>query len=223
MQILNVKPPFGHAAQTHRQTSEEASTAVVMKGQVAKIPRASAQPDAEIFFDESLSPISSVDLKETHRLARFLPVIVLIPKPAAADQVALRRISLAKSSSERSKMTKLLGVLGKAVERFKSTSGGSTVVFGDVTVNFSTMEALRKGEPVVLTAMEFKTLKYLIQNARRVISRDEMLNEVWGYENYPCTRTVDNHILRLRQKLERNPTRPVHFRTMHGAGYKFLP
>jgi DNA-binding response OmpR family regulator len=194
-----------------------------MKSQVAKIPRGSAQQDAEIFFDESLSPISSVDLKETHRLARFLPVIVLIPKPAAADQVALRKISLAKSSSERSKTTKLLGVLGKAVERFKSTSGGSTVAFGDVTVNFSAMEALRKGEPVVLTTMEFKTLKYLIRNARRVISRDEMLNEVWGYENYPCTRTVDNHILRLRQKLERDPARPVHFRTMHGAGYKFLP
>jgi DNA-binding response OmpR family regulator len=141
-------------------------------------------------------------LKETHRLARFLPVIVLIPKPAAADQVALRKISLAKSSSERSKTTKLLGVLGKAVERFKSTSGGSTVAFGDVTVNFSAMEALRKGEPVVLTTMEFKTLKYLIRNARRVISRDEMLNEVWGYENYPCTQTVDNHILRLRRKLE---------------------
>jgi DNA-binding response OmpR family regulator len=162
-------------------------------------------------------------LKETHRLARFLPVIVLSPKPAAADQVALRKISLAKSSSERSKTTKLLGVLGKAVQRFKSTSGGSTVAFGDVTVNFSAMEALRKGEPVVLTTMEFKTLKYLIRNARRVISRDEMLNEVWGYGNYPCTRTVDNHILRLRQKLERDPARPMHFRTMHGAGYKFLP
>ena len=223
MQILNVKPPFGHAARTHRQTLGEASTAVVMKSKVAKIPRASAQPDAEIFFDESLSPISSVDLNETQRLARFLPVIVLIPKPAAADQVALRKISLAKSSSERSEITKLLAVLGKAVERFKITSGGSTVGFGDVTVNFSTMEALREGEPVVLTSMEFKTLKYLIQNARRVISRDEMLNEVWGYENYPCTRTVDNHILRLRQKLERDPSRPVHFRTMRAAGYKFLP
>ena len=81
----------------------------------------------------------------------------------------------------------------------------------------------RKGEPVMLTALEFKTLKYLAQNARRVISRDELLNEVWGYENYPCTRTVDNHILRLRQKLEKNPSRPVHFRTVHGAGYKFLP
>jgi hypothetical protein len=68
-------------------------------------------------------------------------------------------------------------------------------VFGDVTIRFSAMEAFRKGEPVVLTTMEFKVLKYLIQNAHRVISRDELLNEVWGYENYPCTRTVDNHIL----------------------------
>jgi DNA-binding response OmpR family regulator len=189
----------------------------------AQIVRASAEPDAEIFFDESLSPITSVDLKEIHRLARFLPVIVLIPRSTGAHQVAPHQSSVAKPSSERSETTDLLGVLGKAVERFKSTSGGSMVAFGDVTINFSAMEALRKGEPVVLTTMEFKTLKYLIQNARRVISRDELLNEVWGYENYPCTRTVDNHILRLRQKLERNPSRPVHFRTMHGAGYKFLP
>jgi DNA-binding response OmpR family regulator len=85
------------------------------------------------------------------------------------------------------------------------------------------MEASRKGRPVKLTAMEFKTLKYLVQNTRRVISRDELLNEVWGYENYPCTRTVDNHILRLRQKLERDPSQPIHFRTVHRAGYKFLP
>ncbi|HEY6767299.1 MAG TPA: helix-turn-helix domain-containing protein, partial [Candidatus Sulfotelmatobacter sp.] len=71
--------------------------------------------------------------------------------------------------------------------------------------------------------LEFKTLKYFMQNARRAISRDELLNEVWGYENYPCTRTVDNHILKLRQKLERDPSKPAHFRTLHGAGYKFLP
>jgi DNA-binding response OmpR family regulator len=71
--------------------------------------------------------------------------------------------------------------------------------------------------------MEFKTLRYLIQNARLVISRDQLLNEVWGYENYPCTRTVDSHILRLRQKLEQDPSEPIHFVTVHGAGYKFLP
>jgi DNA-binding response OmpR family regulator len=223
MQIPSREPPFGHAARIQRQIPEQAPVAVVMDSQVTQISRATAQPGAEIFFDESLSPISSVDVKDIHRLARFLPVMVLIPRSADAHQVEPRKPSVVKSSSERSETTKLLGVLGKAVERFKSVIGASTVAFGDVTVNFATMETLRKGEPVVLTAKEFKTLKYLIQNARRVISRDELLNEVWGYENYPCTRTVDNHILRLRQKLERNPSRPAHFRTMHGAGYKFLP
>jgi DNA-binding response OmpR family regulator len=56
-----------------------------------------------------------------------------------------------------------------------------------------------------------------------VISRDELLNEVWGYQNYPSTRTVDNHILKLRQKLEKDPANPEHFRTVHSAGYKFVP
>jgi DNA-binding response OmpR family regulator len=85
------------------------------------------------------------------------------------------------------------------------------------------MEALRKGEPVVLTTLEFNALKYLTQYPGRVISRDEMLNEVWGYENYPVTGTVDNTIFRLRRKLERDPSSPVHIRTLHGAGYKFVP
>jgi DNA-binding response OmpR family regulator len=141
----------------------------------------------------------------------------------APDRAAPQKISLAKSPWQGSETTKLLGVLGKVVERFKSTSEGNTAAFGDVTVNFSTMEAFRKSEPVVLTTKEFQTLRYFIQHAGRVISREELLNEVWGYENYPCTRTVDNRVLRLRQKLERDPSRPAHFRTIHGAGYKFLP
>jgi DNA-binding response OmpR family regulator len=117
----------------------------------------------------------------------------------------------------------LLGLFGQAVNLLETADTNNVVVFGDVIVNFPALEVHRKGRPVVLTALEFKTLKYFIQNARRAISRDELLNEVWGYENYPCTRTVDNHILKLRQKLERDSSRPVHFRTVHGAGYKFLP
>jgi DNA-binding response OmpR family regulator len=220
MQIPRQKPPFGQVAPTHLQTPEEISAPVVMKSRVSQISRASTEPDAPIFFDESLSPITSADLNEIRRLESFVPVIVLIPRSAVADQVSSRNTWLAKLSSQSSETRKLLGVVGK---RLENTSGGSTVTFGDVSVNFSAMETLRKGEPVVLTAMEFKVLKYLVQNARRVISRSELLNEVWGYENYPCTRTVDNHILRLRQKLERDPARPVHFRTMHRAGYKFSP
>lgn len=198
-----------------------------MKSPVAQFTRASvepvAEPDAELFFDESLSRIPSLDWKEIQRLSLFLPVIVLIPRSTAKNQVAPRKIAAAEPSGENREATKLLGVFGKAIERLKSTNAESMFAFGDVTVSFSAMETLRNGEPVVLTTMEFKTLKYLIQNARRVISRDELLTEVWGYENYPSTRTVDNRILRLRQKLERDPSRPAHFRTVHGAGYKFLP
>jgi DNA-binding response OmpR family regulator len=95
--------------------------------------------------------------------------------------------------------------------------------FGDIVVNFDSMEVTRSGRPVALTAQEFRVLRYFTENAGRVIGRDELLNEVWGYQNYPSTRTVDNHILRLRQKLEPDPANPRHFLTMHGAGYKFAP
>lgn len=108
-----------------------------------------------------------------------------------------------------------IGISGSGAEH-------SVVRFGEVCVDFSSMEVTRSEDNVALTTLEFKLLKFLVQNAGRVISRDEMLNEVWGYENYPCTRTVDNHILRLRQKLERDPSSPVHFHTVHGVGYKFV-
>jgi DNA-binding response OmpR family regulator len=85
------------------------------------------------------------------------------------------------------------------------------------------MEIHCNDQPVTLTNQEFKILAYLIKNPLKVISRDELLNEVWGYENYPCTRTVDNHILKLRKKLEPEPAQPRHFRTIHGTGYRFVP
>ena len=95
--------------------------------------------------------------------------------------------------------------------------------FGQVRIDLLSMEVARAGRPARLTAMEFKVLRFFWFNQHRVISRDELLNEVWGYENYPCTRTVDNHVLKLRQKLERDPSQPVHFRTAHGMGYRFVP
>jgi DNA-binding response OmpR family regulator len=92
-----------------------------------------------------------------------------------------------------------------------------------VIVDFPKTQITRGGEKITVTPKEFKTLEFLAKNAQRVISRDELLNEVWGYQNYPCTRTVDNHILRLRQKLEIEPSNPSHFLTIHRVGYKFVP
>jgi DNA-binding response OmpR family regulator len=97
------------------------------------------------------------------------------------------------------------------------------LTFGDARIDFTSMEATQGGNPVTLTAQEFKLLKFFAASPGRVLSRDELLNEVWGYQNYPSTRTVDNHILRLRQKLEPDPTNPRYFLTIHGAGYKFVP
>lgn len=97
------------------------------------------------------------------------------------------------------------------------------VRFGQVRIDLLAMEVRRLDQLVRVTAMEFKILKFFIANPNRVISRDELLNQVWGYDNYPCTRTVDNHVLRLRQKLELSVAKPVHFQTVHGIGYKFIP
>jgi DNA-binding response OmpR family regulator len=175
-----------------------------------------------LFVDESLARIPTINSEEIRNLSRFLPVIVLIHK-STIKKLAVREITDGKSLTDTSESTKLLGLFGQAVGRFKTADIDNVFVFGDVIVSFSALEVHRNEQPVVLTALEFKALKYFIQNPRRAISRDELLNQVWGYENYPCTRTVDNHILRLRQKLEQDPSRPAHFRTVHGTGYKFLP
>jgi DNA-binding winged helix-turn-helix (wHTH) protein len=98
----------------------------------------------------------------------------------------------------------------------------SVVLFGTVRVDLFKSEVSRSDTPVVLTALEFKVLRFFVTSPGRVISRDELLNQVWGFENYPCTRTVDNHVLRLRKKLEPDPAHPVHFQTVHGIGYRFV-
>jgi DNA-binding response OmpR family regulator len=85
------------------------------------------------------------------------------------------------------------------------------------------MEISKSGTPVALTAHEFKLLRYFLDNPGRVVARDELLNDVWGLNFHLTTRTVDNQILKLRQKLEQDPANPVHFRTVHGVGYKFVP
>ena len=117
----------------------------------------------------------------------------------------------------------LLEQVRKEIDRARATVKEGLVRFGTVTVDLLSMEVRRSDRPVNLTSMEFKVLKYLVLNPNRVISRDDFLDQVWGYENYPCTRTVDNHILKLRQKLEAELANPVHFRTVHGTGYKFTP
>jgi len=94
--------------------------------------------------------------------------------------------------------------------------------FGDVIINFKRAEVTKNKQPVELSAMEFKLLHFLIENDGAVHSRDKVLDEVWGYDAMPSTRTVDVHIAWLRQKLEDNPKYPQFIQTVHGFGYKFV-
>jgi Transcriptional regulatory protein, C terminal len=179
-------------------------------------------PLTALSLSDLLARTQTLNVNEIRQLARFVPVIILIPE-SSPGQSAQPNIPCNRSLKETGKTAKTLDLLGRATDQGRSLGQDGEFSFGQVNVNFLEMSAQRNGEPVVLTTMEFKVLKYLIQNARRVVSRNELLNEVWGYDNYPLTRTVDNHILRLRQKLEQRPSRPAHIRTVHGAGYKFLP
>ena len=95
--------------------------------------------------------------------------------------------------------------------------------FGGVDIDFRSYEAKCNGKPVEMTRKEFAILRYLAARAGQVVSRDDLLNEVWGYESYPASRTVDNHVAGLRAKLERNSSEPEHIKTVHGVGYKFIP
>jgi DNA-binding response OmpR family regulator len=179
-------------------------------------------PVTTLSLSDLLARTHGLNIEQICQLAPFVPVIILIPE-SSHGQTVRPKVACNRSPNETAKRAKILGLLGEGTERTRSLGQDSEFSFGQVSVNFLEMSAHRNGEPVVLTAMELKLLRYLIQNARRVVSRNELLNEVWGYDNYPLTRTVDNHILRLRQKLEQQPSRPVHIQTVHGAGYKFLP
>jgi DNA-binding response OmpR family regulator len=188
-----------------------------------------------VVLDLKLPGITGKELcREFKALASSVPIVVLSANSEVEDKVLLLELGADDYVTKPFSPKELLARVRRAMRRTESphqvvshiaakSVNHEVLTFGDAHIDFTSMEATRGGKPVTLTTQEFKLLKYLATSAGRVISREELLNEVWGYQNYPTTRTVDNHILRLRQKLEPDPTSPRFLMTMHGAGYKFLP
>jgi DNA-binding winged helix-turn-helix (wHTH) protein len=181
---------------------------------------ADSESASAIPFEELLALMPVAHLEELHKFSPLIPIIVLIPKSKLRDGMTGQKLCLYNTYGSVG-IAKTLGVADWDLRKLRTPRIDVEIAFGDVTVNFSAMEVRRKGVPVRLTKLEFKTLEYLAMNEGKVISRNELLNEVWGYSNYPCTRTVDNQILKLRQKLERDPRNPVYFETVFSVGYKF--
>jgi DNA-binding response OmpR family regulator len=181
-----------------------------------------AVPSA-VVLDLRLPGISGREVcREFKQSSPAVPIIVLSATSDVSDKVLLLELGADDYVTKPFSPRELLARVRAALRRTLRPQVTERFSFGDVSIDFTKMEIVREGRTIALTAQEFKTLKFMVQNAERVITRDELLNEVWGYHNYPSTRTVDNHILKLRQKLEKDPANPVHFRTVHGVGYKFV-
>ena len=182
-----------------------------------------ANPPTAIVLDAQLSDISGQEIfRRLRRLVPSTPIIVVSARSSVAEKVLFLDLGAADYVTKPFSERELLARLRAAMRRAVTSPGESQLSFDDVTVDFGKMELLRAGCRIRMTALEFKVLRFMTHNLGRVISRSELLNEVWGYQNYPTTRTVDNHILRLRQKLEKDPSNPVHFQTVHSMGYRFV-
>ncbi len=176
-----------------------------------------------VMVDLRLPGMSGVEVCKQLRAAQVkTPIIVLSAVGDEVDKVLLLEMGaddyVVKPFGTRELLARI-----RAVLRRSSESKPRVLQFADVQVDLDRRAVIRKGEELKFTPAEYNLLTYFIQNPDRPLTRDMILNSVWGYESYPNTRTVDAHVVRLRQKLEPDPNLPRHFITVHKIGYRFLP
>jgi DNA-binding response OmpR family regulator len=185
---------------------------------------------AAVILDLRLPGVPGRELcREFKASAPHVPIVVVSANSEVDDKVLLLELGADDYVTKPFSPKELLARVRRAMRRRSEPAEGEkpgkgleVLRFDDVVADFTSMEVTRGGEPVALTSQELRLLKYFGERVGKVVTRDELLDQVWGYEHYPTTRTVDTHVLRLRQKLEANPSAPQHFVTMHGSGYKFV-
>ena len=191
---------------------------------VAGLERALADHPDLVVLDVMMPRMSGLDVCKQLKARRpSIPVIMLTARGQEIDKVVGLELGADDYVTKPFSIRELMARVKAVLRRVSPPSTAPEVYrFSDVEVNIRSNEVRRAGEPVELSAKEFALLAYLVANPAETLSRDRLLDAVWGYENYPNTRTVDTHILHLRQKLERNPEEPRLILTVHGSGYKFV-
>jgi DNA-binding response OmpR family regulator len=176
-----------------------------------------------ILVDLRMPGLGGIDVCKRLRAAGMqTPLIVLSAIGDEVDKVLLLEIGaddyVVKPFGTRELLARI-----RAVLRRTTPDAAHVISFADVQVDLDRRVVTRGGEEVKMTRAEYNLLTFFLQNPDRALTRDVILNSVWGYESFPNTRTVDAHIVRLRQKLEPAAETPRHFVTMHGVGYRFIP
>ncbi len=177
-----------------------------------------------ILLDVMLPKISGFEVcKQTRAKGIKTPIILITAKGEEIDKVLGLELGaddyVTKPFSVRELLARIKAVLRRGAPEGEN---GDEAVIGRLHVNFKTYTAVVSGTEVAMSHKEYEILKYLWQNKNNTVSRDSLLNDIWGYEESPTTRTVDNFILKLRQKVESDPNHPKIILTVHGIGYKLI-
>jgi DNA-binding response OmpR family regulator len=177
-----------------------------------------------VVLDVMMPRMSGLEVCKQLRAQRAsIPIIMLTARGQEVDKVVGLELGaddyVTKPFSIRELLARVKAVLRRTAVVPKDLDQHS---FGDIEVDLRRCRVLRSGKPLDVSSKEFELLKYFICHPGETLSRHRLLEDVWGYEHYPTTRTVDTHLVRLRQKLEPNPEQPQYFLTVHGTGYRFV-
>jgi two-component system alkaline phosphatase synthesis response regulator PhoP len=187
------------------------------------LERATAEAFDLLLLDVMLPRLNGFDvLRELRRRGIETPVIMLTARGQVVDRVVGLKLGADDYVTKPFEMVELLARIEAKLRRAPAVPHPAEGhQFGDVRVDFRKAEVTRSGSPLELSAREFQLLRYFIEHRGATLTREELLNEVWGYNAMPSTRTVDVHVAWLRQKIEPHPRHPQYILTVHGLGYKF--
>jgi two-component system, OmpR family, alkaline phosphatase synthesis response regulator PhoP len=184
---------------------------------------AAEEPFDVVILDVMLPGVDGFAVcREMRQRGLALPVLMLTARSQVVDKVVGLKLGADDYLTKPFEMVELLARLEALLRRSASGSPAADVfVFGDVRADFRRAEVTRAGEVVALSSMELRLLRFFIEHRGEILSRDRLLDEVWGYEATPVSRTVDVHVASLRAKVEPNPSHPVYIVTVHRLGYRF--
>lgn len=190
----------------------------------AGLERAIGEAWDVILLDVMLPGASGFDVcRDLRQRGITTPIIMLTARGQVLDKVLGLKIGADDYVTKPFDMLELMARIEVQLRRASSTHNGAVPYhFGNISVDFRKAQVLKEGVELELSAREFLLLKYFIEHREATLTRDELLNEVWGYHSMPNTRTVDVHVAWLRQKIEPNPRNPQYVLTQHGLGYKFV-
>jgi two-component system alkaline phosphatase synthesis response regulator PhoP len=182
------------------------------------------RPDL-IILDIMLPKMDGLEVcREIRQKNMNIPIIMLTAKGEEVDKVVGLEVGaddyITKPFSIRELLARLKAHLRREKREVKKIPEAYS--FGDVEVDFSHFKVRRKGKEVDLTSLEVEILNYFVAHRGEVVTREALLDKIWGYERFPTTRTIDNHILKLRKKIEEDPAHPKYIFSVYGAGYRFM-